>query len=56
MTDWMHKLPIWQVISEGIPWKDSDGKTKWTYMDAEDIADSLERKGYAEVVIVDDMS
>ena len=56
MTDWFYREEIWQVITEGIPWKDSDGKTKWTYMDAEDIASDLEQKGYAEVVIVDDMS
>lgn len=42
--DW---ATLYQVIVDGTPWIDSDGKDAWAVREAYAIADMLERDGYA---------
>ena len=43
-VDW---ATLYQVIVDGTPWIDSDGKDAWAVREAYAIADMLERDGYA---------
>jgi hypothetical protein len=41
---------LWQVIADGIPWEDGDGKSAWERREADSVAAHVETLGYAAEV------
>lgn len=37
---------MFQIIADGTPWEDSDGRTEWTAFEAGALAEVVESQGY----------